>query len=118
MKSLMAAKCTTVLVGGEGGCDPRAAQWQRTFSGDGEAHWQCLQHNKAQNHSTSLSSLALLVQALSLPPPQQSTVRQYTYNSPGSSIDHYKKSTINTSFVFPTSLDTTGSYLSPYSNKC
>ena len=40
----------TVLVGGEGGCDPRAAQWQRTFSGDGEAHWRCLQHNKAQHH--------------------------------------------------------------------
>ena len=74
---------------------------------------------KHSTTSTSLSSLAPLVQALSLPPPQQSTVPQYTYNSPGSSIDHYKKSTINTSFVFPTSLDTTGSYLSPpYSNKC
>ena len=74
---------------------------------------------KHSTTSTSLSSLAPLVQALSLPPPQQSTVPKYTYNSPSSSIDHYKKSTINTSFVFPTSLDTTGSYLTPpYSNKC
>ena len=137
MKSLMAAKCTTQCWWEEKEDVTRAP-----LSGNGLSQEMARRTGPVSNttkhrttahlcstgsvsnttkHSTtsiSLSSLAPLVQALSLPPPQQSTVPKYTYNSPGSSIDHYKKSTINTSFVFPTSLDTTGSYLSPYSNKC
>ena len=108
MKSLMAAKCTTQCWWEEKEDVTRAP-----LSGNGLSQEMARRTGPVSNTtkhsttSTSLSSLAPLVQALSLPPPQQSTVPQYTYNSPGSSIDHYKKSTINTSFVFPTSLDTT-----------